>query len=74
LVQPYLDELLRRSSGRIATNQDFIYIRQDIDEFQKMQADKTASLNERERLKERRKPMPARKRAIRNAPRARRRT
>jgi carboxyl-terminal processing protease len=53
LVQPYLDELLRRSSGRIATNQDFIYIRQDIDEFQKMQADKTASLNERERLKER---------------------
>ncbi len=53
LVQPYLDELLRRSSGRIATNQDFIYIRQDIDEFQKLQADKTASLNERERLKER---------------------
>ncbi len=53
LVQPYLDELLRRSSGRIATNQDFIYTRQDIDEFQKLQADKTASLNERERLKER---------------------
>jgi carboxyl-terminal processing protease len=51
LVQPYLDELLRRSSGRIATNQDFIYIRQDIDEFQKLQADKTASLNENERLK-----------------------
>jgi carboxyl-terminal processing protease len=53
LVQPYLGELLRRSIGRIATNQDFIYIRQDIDEFQKLQADKTASLNERERLKER---------------------
>jgi carboxyl-terminal processing protease len=53
LVQPYLNELLRRSSGRIATNQDFIYIRQDIEEFQKLQADKTASLNERERLKER---------------------
>jgi carboxyl-terminal processing protease len=53
LVQPYLGELLRRSSGRIATNQDFIYIRQDIDQFQKLQADKTASLNERERLKER---------------------
>jgi carboxyl-terminal processing protease len=51
LVQPYLDELLRRSSSRIATNQDFIYIRQDIDEFQKLQADKTVSLNERERLK-----------------------
>ena len=52
-MQPYLDELLRRSSGRIATNQDYIYTRQDIDEFQKLQADKTASLNERERLKER---------------------
>jgi carboxyl-terminal processing protease len=51
LVQPYLDELLQRSTRRVATNQDFIYIRQDIDEFQKMQADKTASLNERERLK-----------------------
>jgi len=53
LVQLYLDELRRRSSTRIATNQDFIYIRQDIDQFQKLQADKTASLNERERLKER---------------------
>jgi len=53
LVHPYLDELRRRSSARIATNQDFLYIRQDIGQFQKMQADKTASLNERERLKER---------------------
>jgi hypothetical protein len=53
LVQPYLDELRQRSGGRIATNQDFIYTRQDIDQFQKIQADKTASLNERERLKER---------------------
>jgi carboxyl-terminal processing protease len=53
LVQPYLGELRRRSGDRIATNQDFIYTRQDIDQFQKMQADKTASLNERERLKER---------------------
>ena len=52
-VQLYLDELRRRSTARIATNLDFIYTRQDIDEFQKMQADKTASLNERERLKER---------------------
>jgi carboxyl-terminal processing protease len=52
LVQLYLDELRRRSSERIATNQDFIYIRQDIDEFLKKQADKTASLNEREVIKE----------------------
>ena len=53
LVQPYLDELRRRSSDRVATNQDFIYTRQDIGQFQKLQADKTASLNERKRLKER---------------------
>jgi carboxyl-terminal processing protease len=53
MVQPYLDELRRRSAERIATNQDFIYTRQDIEQFQKMQADKTASLNEHERLKER---------------------
>jgi len=52
LVQPYLDELRRRSSDRVATNQDFIYVRQDIDEFLKRQADKTASLNEREVIKE----------------------
>ena len=53
LVQPYLAELSRRSTARVATNQDFIYIRQDIERFQKLQVDKTASLNEHERLMER---------------------
>jgi carboxyl-terminal processing protease len=52
LVQPYLTPLRLRSETRLATNQDFIYIRQDIDEFSKLQADKTASLNEGECLKE----------------------
>ena len=52
LVQPYLAPLRLRSEARLATNQDFIYIRQDINEMQKLQADKTVSLNERERLKE----------------------
>jgi len=52
LVQPFVDELSRRSRERVATNQDFVYTRQDIEEFQKLQADKTASLNEHERLKE----------------------
>ena len=36
LVQPYLADLRRRSEARIATNQDFNFIRQDIDEFQKV--------------------------------------
>ncbi len=51
MVQPYLPELRKLSEARVATNQDFIYTRQDIAELQKLQADKTASLNEREELK-----------------------
>jgi carboxyl-terminal processing protease len=52
LVEPYLGELLRRSSTRTATNQDFVYIREDIEQFRKTQNDKTVSLNEAKRLKE----------------------
>jgi carboxyl-terminal processing protease len=51
MVQPYLSQLHKSSDERVATNQDFIYIRQDIDQFKKLQADKTASLNEQEQLK-----------------------
>ena len=43
----------QNSDARIATNQDFIYIQQDIEQFKKLQADKTVSLNEREQIKER---------------------
>ena len=53
LVQPFLDDLRQRSAARQATNQEFIYTRQDIDEFLKKQADRTASLNEHERVAER---------------------
>ena len=53
LVQPYLAQLSRRSDARVATNQDFIYVRQDIEQFQKLQIDKSATLNEREALEER---------------------
>ena len=52
LVEPYLPDLLRRSNERISTNQDFVYIHEDIEQFRKFQADKTVSLNEKERLKE----------------------
>lgn len=52
LVAPYLGELLKRSTERIATNQDYVYIREDIEQFRKNQADKTVSLNEASRLKE----------------------
>ena len=53
LVQPYLADVRQRSEARTATNEDFNFIRQDIDEFKKMQAEKTATLNEAQALKER---------------------
>ncbi|HEY1490254.1 MAG TPA: carboxy terminal-processing peptidase, partial [Verrucomicrobiae bacterium] len=53
LVEPYLATARQNSDARIATNQDFIYIQQDIEQFKKLQADKTFSLNEREEIKER---------------------
>jgi carboxyl-terminal processing protease len=53
LVEPYLAALRLRSDTRTATNQDFNYIRQDIQEFQKQLADKTVPLNERAAIKER---------------------
>ena len=53
LVAPYLARLKADSDARIATNHDFIYIRQDIARFQKLQADKTYTINEKQALKER---------------------
>jgi carboxyl-terminal processing protease len=52
LVQPYLATLTTNSIARIATNQDFLYVKQEIEEFLKTQADKTATINEHEALKE----------------------
>jgi carboxyl-terminal processing protease len=54
LVQPYLSDLLRTSTGRIATNRDFAYVREDIDRYRKLEADQTVSLNEKQRLQEKR--------------------
>jgi carboxyl-terminal processing protease len=53
LVEPYLARLRQDSDARIATNLDFSYIRQDIEQFKKLQADKSVTLNERDALKER---------------------
>lgn len=52
LVAPFLPELLSRSNQRISTNQDFAYIREDIEQFRKLQAENSISLNEQERIKE----------------------
>lgn len=53
LVQPYLADLRRRSETRIATNQDFTFVAEDIADFRKQQAEKTATLNEQQALGER---------------------
>lgn len=52
-VQPYLDELRRRSAARVATNRDFAYIQQDIAEYEKQEEDRTATINEQDAIKER---------------------
>jgi carboxyl-terminal processing protease len=52
-VAPYVPELTKRSGERLAVDQEYAYIREDIEQLKKLQADKTVSLNERERLKER---------------------
>lgn len=53
LVKPYLSQLRKDSEERVATNQDFLYVKRDIQQFEKRQAEKTTTLNERDALKER---------------------
>jgi hypothetical protein len=50
LVEPYVEQLRENSAARVATNQDFLYVQQDIDEFKKLQADPTEPLNEKAAL------------------------
>ncbi len=52
LVQPYLPELQKRSNQRVNAAKDFAYIREDIGQVKKTMADKSISLNELQRLKE----------------------
>jgi carboxyl-terminal processing protease len=51
-VKPWLAELQARSRQRIAKDREFSYVREDIAEFRKEQADKSLSLNEAERVAE----------------------
>jgi len=52
LVKPLLSELARRSNERVAESKEFSYTREDIERYRKRQEDKTVSLNEVERLRE----------------------
>jgi carboxyl-terminal processing protease len=50
LVKPYLAELQARSHQRVEKDTDFNYVREDIEEYRKEQADKSLSLNLAERM------------------------
>jgi carboxyl-terminal processing protease len=52
LVTPVLSDLRKRSTERLAADKEFSYIREDIELYKKQVADKTVSLNEKQRLKE----------------------
>ena len=51
-VAPFLERLRPLSQERIASDRDFSYLREDIDEQKRFLADKSFSLNEADRLKE----------------------
>lgn len=53
LTLPFIPSLRANSDARLATNTDYKYVREDIDQFQKLQLEQAATLNEREAIKER---------------------
>ena len=52
LIQPLVPELQQRSAKRTAADKDFAYLQEDIEQYRKLLADKSVSLNEEQRLKE----------------------
>lgn len=52
MVDPYVQELKKRSDERVAADKEFSYIREDIALYKKRMADKTVSLNEKQQLTE----------------------
>ena len=52
LTEPFLSELKKRSESRVASSKDFAYVQEDIKIVKKSESDKSASLNEHQRLKE----------------------
>jgi len=51
-IEPLLPELRKRSETRVALDRDFAFIREDIERYKKLLAEKSVSLNEAQRLKE----------------------
>jgi carboxyl-terminal processing protease len=51
-IQQVLAELKKRSEARVAKDPDFAWVREDMERYKKIAADKTVSLNEAQRVKE----------------------
>jgi carboxyl-terminal processing protease len=51
-VEPFLPELRKRSEARVTKSKDFDYVREDIQQYEKVQAEKWVSLNEAKRKQE----------------------
>jgi carboxyl-terminal processing protease len=73
LVKSYLPDLQKRSDRRLQSDKEYAYIREDIEQFKKSLADKSLSLNEQERRKEK-KESDAREEARKKERKARKET
>jgi carboxyl-terminal processing protease len=70
-IAPILPNLRNRSQARIATDPDFLYIKEDIDLYKKFLADRSVSLNEETRRREKQESdqrLEARKRDLLSRP------
>jgi len=52
MVDSFVPELKRRSDARLAADKDWTYMREEIDRYKKLKLEKSVSMNEAERLKE----------------------
>jgi len=51
-IAPHLEELRQRTEARQAVDKDFAYAREDIEQYRKLMADQSVSLNEAQRIQE----------------------
>jgi carboxyl-terminal processing protease len=51
-IQPHLDELRRRTEARQSEDREFAYVREDVVRYRDLLTDKSVSLNEAQRIKE----------------------
>lgn len=51
-VAPYLEDLKSKSTRRVESSKDYAYVKEDIERFDKLRKDKSVSMNEEQRLKE----------------------